>query len=116
MPTVTAMFDDLDPELTRAFAQAREPLPDDAFMANLLLKIERARRARLWRRSLAIAAVGVIALLNLRPLLEQTAAVVRFVGDHTPAAPAAWLVTPWGWGVSTLVGVWVVLRTRPSRR
>lgn len=112
---VNAMNDELDPDLTRLFARAREPLTDGPFMANLLLNIERARRARMRRRAVAIAAAAVIAALNLRWVLATTAAAVRFVGDHSPTY-ADMLITPWGWAVSMLVGVWVVLRFRPSRR
>ena len=115
MTTVAAMIDELDPELTRLFAQARGPLADDLFMANLLLKIERARRARMRRQILGIVAVAVVVALNIRPVLEKTAAAVRLVGDISPAY-ADMLITPWGWAVSMLVGIWVVLRTRPSRR
>ena len=109
------MNDELDPDLTRLFAQAREPLADGPFMANLLLKIERARRARMWRQILAIAAVAVIVALNMRRVLEATAGAVRFVGDFSPTYTQV-LISPWGWAVSMVVGVWVVLRTRPSRR
>jgi len=112
---VAVMINDLDPDLTRLFAQAREPLVDDLFMANLLLKIERARRARMWRQILAIVAVAIVVSLNIRPVLEKTAAAVRLVGDLSPAY-ADMLITPWGWAVSLVVGLWVVLRTRPSRR
>jgi hypothetical protein len=112
---VTSMNNELDPSLARLFTQAREPLDDDSFMANLLLTIERARRARLWRQIFAIAAVVVIVSLNMGLVLEKTAAAVRFVGDSSPVYPEM-LITPWGWGVSMLVGIWVVLRTRPSRR
>jgi hypothetical protein len=112
---VTAMFNELDPDLTRLFAQAREPLAEEQFMANLLLKIERARRARMWRRILAVAAVAVIVSLNMRLVLETTAAAVRLIGDFSRAYTEM-LITPWGWAVSMLVGIWVILRTRPSRR
>jgi len=109
------MNDELDPDLTRLFAQAREPLADGAFMASLLLNIERARRRRMRRQVVAIAAVAVIAALNMRWVLEMTAGAVRFVGDHSPAYTEV-LITPWGWAASMLVGAWVVLRFRPSRR
>jgi hypothetical protein len=109
------MMNELDPDLTRLFAQARAPLADDVFMAGLLLKMERARRARMRRQVLAIAAVAVVVLPNLGPVLEGTAAVVRLVGDIPPAF-ADLLITPWGWAVSMLVGIAVVLRARPSRR
>jgi hypothetical protein len=112
---VAVVIDDLDPDLTRLFAQAREPLADDLFMANLMLKIERARRVRMWRQILAIVAVAVVVSFNMRQVLEKTAAAVRLVGDLSPAY-ADMLITPWGWAVSMLVGIWVVLRTRPSRR
>lgn len=109
------MFNELDHELTRAFAQVREPLADEEFIGNLLLKIERARRARLWRRIGVIAAVVVVVALNMQLVLEKTAAVVRLVGEASPTYTEL-LITPWGWAVSMLVGAWVVLRTRPSRR
>ena len=112
---VTAMTNELDPDLARLFAQSRAPLADDSFMANLLLNIERARRARLWRRIFAIAAVATVGLLNMRLVLEKTAAAVRLIGDSSPAFTDM-LITPWGWAGSMLVGIWVVLRTRPSRR
>jgi hypothetical protein len=112
---VTSMNTELDPSLARLFAQAREPLDDGPFMANLVPTIERARRARLRRQIFAIAAVVIIASLNMRLVLEMTAAAVRLVGDFS-SAYADVLVTPWGWAVSMLVGVCVVLRTRPSRR
>jgi hypothetical protein len=115
MPMVTAMLHEWDPELTRAFAQAREPLAGDAFTADLLSKIERARRLRLWRQIFAIAAVLGLAAFNMRLILEQTAGAVRYVGEVSQAN-AEFLVTPWGWAASMLIGAWIVLRSRPSRR
>jgi len=112
---VAAMINELDPDLTRLFAQARAPLAGDVFMAGVLLNMERARRARMRRQVLAVAAVAVVVLLNLGPVLEDTAAVVRLVGDIPPAS-ADLLITPWGWAVSMLVGIAVVLRARLSRR
>jgi hypothetical protein len=111
---VTAMFNECDPQLARAFAQAREPLADEKFIANLLQKIDRARRIRMWRQILAICAVLVIVSLNMRLVLEKTATAVRFVGDFLPTYTEM-LITPWGWAASMLIGVWVVFRTRPSR-
>jgi hypothetical protein len=113
---VNTMSNDWDTELTRAFAQVRKSaLGDDRFTATLLSDIERARRSQLWRRIFAIATVVVIASLNLRPLLEKTAAAVRWAGELSPGA-ADMLITPRGWAVSMLIGAWVLLRTRPSRR
>jgi hypothetical protein len=109
------MSDELDPVLARAFAQAREPLADGEFMAKLTVKIDRARHLRMWRQIVVIVAFALLAGLNVRPVLETTADVVRLAGTLPPAY-ADLFVTPWGWAVSGLIGAWVVFRTRPSRR
>ena len=109
------MSNELDPDLDRLFARARRPLTDDPFVANLVLTIERARRARMWRRIFAIAAVAAVVSFNMPLVLQKTAGAVRLIGDLSPAY-ADILITPWGWAASMLVGIWVVLRTRPSRR
>ena len=114
---VTAMFSesDQDPELARFFAQAREPLADAQFIANLLQKIDHARRIRMWRQIFAVVAVMTIVSLNIRLVWEATAGAVRIIGDF-PATSSEILTTPWGWAASMLIGVWVVFRSRPSRR
>jgi hypothetical protein len=112
---VTTMFNERDPELAGVFAQAREPLADAQFVANLLRKIDRARRTRMWRQIFAIVAVMIILALNNRLVLEATAGAVRFIGDVL-AASTELLTSPWGWAASMLIGGWVVFRTRPSRR
>ena len=104
-----------EPDLSRLFAQARKPLADDLFLANVLSKIDRARRARLWRQIFVAAVAVIIVSLNLRPVLEMTASAVRFAGELLPSQ-AGLLVTPWGWAVSMLIGAWVVFRTRSARR
>jgi hypothetical protein len=112
---VTIMFDELDPDLAKAFAQERGSLGGDEFMAKVLLNIERARRARMRRWALAVAVLGVLAALNMRLVLDTAAAVVRFVGDFSPA-DMDMMISPAGWAVSMLIGTWVLFRTRPSRR
>jgi predicted protein tyrosine phosphatase len=112
---VIAMFDELDSELAGVFAKAREPFGDDAFVAQLLLKIERAQRARLWRRMAAIVAAMIILVLVTPLMLEKTATLVRIVGDNSPSFTEL-LITPGGWAASMLVGAWVVFRSRLSRR
>jgi len=109
------MLDEWDPELTKAFAQAREPLAGDRFMANLLLTIERTRRIRMWLQIFAVVAVVITVSLNMPLVLEKMASAVRFAGDFSPTY-AELLITPWGWAASMLIGVWVLFRTRPSRR
>ncbi|HWX35410.1 MAG TPA: hypothetical protein VNZ53_49310 [Steroidobacteraceae bacterium] len=112
---VTAMLNEQDPELARVFAQAREPLADEQFIANLLRKIDHARRTRMWRQIFAIFAVMIIVSLNMRLVLDTTAGAVRGIGDFL-ATSTELLTTRWGWAASMLVGAWVVFRTRPSRR
>jgi predicted PurR-regulated permease PerM len=106
---------DWDPELTRVFARAREPLGDDLFTATLLQKIERVRRRRLWRQIVVAAAVVLIVALNLRLVLDETADAVRMAVDAAPTY-SEWVMSPWAWVGSLIVGAWVVLRTRRSRR
>jgi hypothetical protein len=109
------MSNEWDPELSRAFGRAREPLDDDPFTAALLQKVDRVRRRRLWRQILVAAAVVLIVAVNLRPVLDETAAAVRLVADAAPAY-TEWVISPWGWAASMLIGAWVVLRTGRSRR
>ncbi len=112
---VIAMSDELDPELAGIFAKAREPFGDDAFAAQLLLKIERIQRARLWRRIVVMVAAMIVLALIMAPVLEKTAAVLRLIGDNSPSFTEL-LITPGGWAASMLVGAWVVFRGRLSRR
>jgi hypothetical protein len=109
------MFNERDPELTGFFAEAREPLADAQFVANLLRKIQRARRIRMWCQILAIVAVMIILSFNSRLVLTATAGAVRFLGDGL-AASTELLTSPWGWAASMLIGGWVVFRTRLLRR
>ena len=109
------MSNDWDPELSRVFGRAREPLGDDLFTATLLQKIDRMRRRRLWRQILVTAAVVLIVAVNLRTVLDETAGAMRMVAEAAPAY-AQWMISPWGWTGSMLIGAWVVLRTRRSRR
>jgi hypothetical protein len=104
------MADELDAELTRLFAHAREPLTDGEFVARVVAKIERARRARLWRQLLAIAAVVIVASLNLSIVLEKTALLVHAVGEFS-SAYAELFITPAGWAMSMLIGALALLRT-----
>jgi hypothetical protein len=109
------MSTEWDPELSRAFARAREPLGDDLFTATLLRKLDRLRRRRLWRQILVTAAVVLIVAVNLRLVLDETAGAVRLVAEAAPVY-TEWVISPWGWAGSMLIGAWVVLRTRRSRR
>jgi hypothetical protein len=110
------MQDEFDPDLARAFAQARAPLADDGFSATLLRKIERARRARLWRQIVIVAAAVIMVSLNVHLVLEWSAAAVRTVGELTPPLSSDFLTTPWGWAASLSIGAGLLFHLRPSRR
>jgi uncharacterized membrane protein YhaH (DUF805 family) len=109
------MLDELDTELTRLFADSREPLADEDFAAGLMVKMGRARRARLWGWIAMAALVVLIAALNLQPMFETAAGAVRMVGELSPASTEL-LFTPWGAAASMLAAIWLLLRLRPSRR
>jgi hypothetical protein len=113
---VMPMHDEFDPELARAFAQVRAPLADDDFSATLLRKIERARRARLWRQILVLACAVIVVSLNMPVVLENTVAAVRAAGELTPPLSADYLTTPWGWAASFAIGAGLLFHLRPSRR
>jgi hypothetical protein len=109
------MLDESDADLVRLFAEAREPLRDDGFVKGLALQIERRRRARWRRRLLGLAVIAAVVSINMRWVLAMTAIGLRAVGDFSPAY-SAWMISPGGWAVSLVLGAWVMLRFRPSRR
>jgi hypothetical protein len=112
---VTLMVDELDPDLAKIFAQTREPLSGEEFMATVLVNIERARRARMRRWVFAAVVLGIVVVLNMRPVLDTAVAAVRFVGDFSPDAMDL-MISPAGWAASMLVGAWVLFRLWPLRR
>jgi hypothetical protein len=80
-----------------------------------LEKMERAQRIRTLSR-IAMTVVAIFAGAWIMPsVLNHTAAVVRTIGEHsTSYAPL--VISPWGWAVSTLIGLAVIMRTRGLRR
>ena len=114
-PMGSRMVNESDADLMRVFAAAREPLADEEFVKKSMLNIERKRRAEWLRRWLGFVVVAVLVPMNLRWILGATATLVAAVGDEWPAY-SEWMISPAGWTVSLVVGAWVVLRCRPSRR
>jgi hypothetical protein len=109
------MHDELDPDLAKAFAQVRAPLADDDFAASVLRKIERARRARLWRQILIMAGAVILLSLNTPLVLDRTAAAMRAVGELAPLS-TDFLTTPLGWAACILIGAGLLVHLRPTRR
>src|ERR1700722_402843 len=112
---VTPMSDEIDPKLLALFAQAHEPLASAEFVEALLAGMERARRERtLIQIAITVAAVFAGAWI-LPSVLDHTAVAVRAIGEHsTSYAPL--VISPWGWAVSMLIGLAVVIRTGGLRR
>jgi hypothetical protein len=109
------MSDELDPQLLASFAQAHEPLPSTEFVEAFLAKMERGRRVRTLTR-ISTTVVAVFAGAWIMPsVLHQTAVVVSTIGEHT-AQYAPLVISPWGWGVSMLIGLAVLFRTGALRR
>jgi len=105
------MIDESEPELARSFAKAREALDEDTFAAGVLAAMASARRRMLWMRWAAIGA-AVIAMICVGPVIgPPIGALLRAAGDYS-ALGAGFLVTPWGWAMSMLIGVWVLARAR----
>jgi hypothetical protein len=109
------MPDEFDTELGGFFECARQPLDGNAFLAETLRKIDRARHARLRRRLIA-AVILVAAVASAFPaVLPGAAVLVRGAGEYSLAA-AEFSTTPLGWALSAAIGVWVLLRARAPGR
>jgi len=112
---VTPMSDELDPKLLALFAEAREPLLDAAFVAAFLARMERARRIRTAGR-IAMTVIAVLAAAWIMPsVLDRTASIARAIGEGS-GSHGDLIVSPWGWAVSMLIGLAVLLRTGALRR
>ncbi|HEX3914919.1 MAG TPA: hypothetical protein VHW71_15565 [Steroidobacteraceae bacterium] len=109
------MQDELDAQLVALFAESRETLPSEEFMRAFGMRRKRTRRSRTLRRVGLIAVLAIIATWAAPAVLEQTAAAFRALGMHSTDYGEL-LVSPWGWAVSTLFGLAVLVRTRALRR
>jgi hypothetical protein len=107
------MSNEFDSKLSRLFAERSESLDAAPFVAEVMIEIARAARARSRRRLLiwALAPLAVGAICVLFPAGAVLA--VRTVGELS-SATASLMVTPLGWGVSSIAGVWLLLRLRTS--
>jgi hypothetical protein len=108
------MSDDFDSQLRQLFADSREPMDADAFVASVQLQIERSRRLRMWGQLLAVAAALIALALNLSWALPKAAWLVEAAGERSSAG-AGLLVTPLGWAASMIAGGYVLWRTRAAR-
>jgi hypothetical protein len=80
-----------------------------------LARMERGRRKRTTSR-IAMAVIVIFAGAWIMPsVLDHTAVVVRTISEHS-ISYAPLIVSPWGWAVSTLIGLAVIVRTGGLRR
>lgn len=112
---VIHMQDELDAKLLALFAESRETLPSEEFMQAFWMRQEHARRLRTLRRAGLIAALALIGGWLAPAVLEHTAAAFRSLGTHS-IAYGDLLISPWGWAVSMLFGLAVLVRTGALRR
>jgi hypothetical protein len=105
------MSSEFDAKLTRLFAERAQALDGGAFGVAVMREIAQAARARARRRALlwALASIAIGAACALFP--AKAALVIRSVGEISSAA-AALMITPLGWVLSSIVGAYVLLRTR----
>lgn len=109
------MPQELDSELAGSFDRAHKPLDGDAFVADTLWKIDRARRARIRRRLIAAVILIAAVFSTLPAVLGGAALLVRAAGECSSSA-AEFSTTPFGWTLSMAVGAWVLLRSRAAGR
>jgi hypothetical protein len=112
---VTPMSEELDPKLLALFADTHEPHHSAEFAAAFLTRMERARRKRTTSR-IAMTVIAIFAGAWVMPsVLDQSAVVVRAIGEHSMSYTPL-LISPWGWAVSMLIGLAVIIRTGGLRR
>jgi hypothetical protein len=109
------MSNELDPELRRLFAEHQERLDHGPFLARVAKELDRARRARLMRQLAALAVVLVVVVVAF-PWLASTAAGAMEQAGRLSLAAGSFLVTPVGWVASMILGAYILMRMRYSRR
>jgi hypothetical protein len=94
----------LDPELLRRFAQQTSTLDADVFVGRVERELGRLRRARRWRRAVALLVAAGL-LVGVTPWVVSLSLTL---GGWTGTA----LATPWIWVLSLPLGFWVLRRSR----
>ena len=109
------MSDEIDPGLMRLFAQAREPLPAQAFMEEAARSLRRAQRLRLLWSVATLTAVAVLALLFTPFVAHGSLSLAQFATERFSVLPAV-LMTPTSWLLMMLASVWLLYRARALGR
>jgi hypothetical protein len=94
----------LDPELLRRFAEQPAALEAEAFAGRVEKALGRLRRARRWRRGVALL-VAVALLASLTPeVISLSLTLSGWIGTA--------LAAPWTWVLSLPLGFWILRRSR----
>jgi len=81
---------EFDDTLTRLFAEARETPPAEGFLADVLIRIQHARRRRAMKRA-ALMAVAVVLALALTPYIVAGSLVWLPGLGNALTSPVAWV-------------------------
>ena len=104
--------DGLDPDLSRLFDQAEQPLPAETFVAVMFDDMRKARRRRLISRASGIAIILAVGAWAAPYAAEQTLRIAGWVTDGLPDnASELAFASPLGWLCAALV-TWRILRHR----
>jgi hypothetical protein len=102
---------EFDDTLTRLFAEAREPLPEEDFLENVAVRLSQARRRRAIRQAaLATAAAGLAVAVTPR-VAAGSLAVASHLSTWLPAFGNV-LASPLCWACSLAVAAWGLRRAQ----
>ncbi len=110
-----AMTDDLDTALLQWFSTVPLPASGDPFIGRVLAHVERARRAQLARRLIALVAL-LAALALATPMLVEITLMLARVSGQVVATMVLQPYDPVRWITAILLGLLVLKCTVPARR
>ena len=102
---------ELDDNLTRLFAEARETLPEETFLENVAVRMRHARRRRAMRRAALVAAAAGLAVAVTPIVAEGSLTVANHLGTWLPAFGNV-LLSPLCWACSLAVAAWGMRRAQ----
>ena len=101
--------EDFDLDLARMFHEARRPLVADAFVSEILVRVQRARRAQLLGRVGTRLTVVLLSGIIAPYAAQGSIAAAGWVGAQLPVLGSA-LISPIGWACSLLIA-WRIMRS-----
>jgi hypothetical protein len=98
----------LDRDLIQMFAEAREPLAEDAFVSSVLLNMQRARRAHLLWQAASLVLIMTLTAFMAPYVAQQTLQLAGWFTEGLPATGTA-LLSPIGCACAALIA-WLITR------